>query len=106
MALSVLGIGMTVAQALDGVIGALVHDPSKTYGPFAFAVLNALVVIRLLGDFGGSDGTRTRDLLRNKSEGRTGNFMRIAHTGALAQRATNGFGSASLNAMPQQPDRL
>ena len=106
MALAVLGIAMTVVQACDGVIGALAHDPSKTYGPFAFAVLNALVVIRLLGDFGGSDGTRTRDLLRNKSEGRTGNFMRIAHTGALAQRATNGFGSASLNAMPQQPDRL
>ncbi len=48
MALAVLGIAMTVVQALDGVIGALAHDPSKTYGPFAFAVLNAIVVIRLL----------------------------------------------------------
>jgi len=47
MAVAVLGIAMTVVQAFDGVIGALTHDPSKTYGPFAFAVLNALVVIWL-----------------------------------------------------------
>jgi hypothetical protein len=47
MAVAVLGIAMTVVQAFDGVIGALAHDPSKTYGPFAFAVLNALVVIWL-----------------------------------------------------------
>ena len=25
---------MTVVQAFDAVIGALAHDPSKTYGPF------------------------------------------------------------------------
>jgi hypothetical protein len=48
MSLAVLGIAMTVVQAFDGVIGALAHDPSKTYGPFAFAVLNALMVIWLL----------------------------------------------------------
>jgi hypothetical protein len=48
MAVAVLGIAMTVVQAFDGVIGALAHDPSKTYGPFAFSVLNGLVVIRLL----------------------------------------------------------
>ena len=48
MAVAVLGIAMTVVQAFDAVIGALAHDPSKTYGPFAFSVLNALVVIRLL----------------------------------------------------------
>jgi NAD(P)-dependent dehydrogenase (short-subunit alcohol dehydrogenase family) len=48
MALAALGIAMTVVQAFDGVIGALGHDPSKTYGPFAFAVLNAIVVIWLL----------------------------------------------------------
>jgi hypothetical protein len=35
-------------QAFDGVIGALAHDPSKTYGPLAFAVLNALAVAWLL----------------------------------------------------------
>jgi hypothetical protein len=36
------GIAMTAVQAFDGVIGALARDPSKTYGPFAFAVVNAL----------------------------------------------------------------
>jgi hypothetical protein len=48
MATAVLGIAMTLVQAFDGVIGALAHDPSKTYGPFAFAVLNALAVGWLL----------------------------------------------------------
>jgi hypothetical protein len=43
-----LGIAMAIVQAFDGVIGALAHDPSKTYGPFAFAVLNALAVVSLL----------------------------------------------------------
>jgi hypothetical protein len=48
MAITFLGIAMTLVQAFDGVIGALAHDPSKTYGPFAFAVLNALAVGWLL----------------------------------------------------------
>ena len=48
VAIAFLGIAMTGVQAFDGVIGALARDPSKTYGPFAFAVLNALVVGRLL----------------------------------------------------------
>jgi hypothetical protein len=48
MAIAVLGIAMTVVQAFDGVIGALAHDPSKTYGPFAFVLLNALAVGWLL----------------------------------------------------------
>jgi hypothetical protein len=48
MAIAFLGIAMTVVQAFDGVIGALAHDPSKTYGPFAFAVLNAIAVGWLL----------------------------------------------------------
>ena len=48
MAIAFLGIAMTVMQAFDGVIGAPAHDSSKTYGPFAFAVLNALAVIWLL----------------------------------------------------------
>jgi len=42
IAIAFLGIAMTVVQAFDGVIGALAHDSSKTYGPFAFAVLNAI----------------------------------------------------------------
>ncbi|MCU1297775.1 MAG: hypothetical protein JWO91_2053 [Acidobacteriaceae bacterium] len=49
-AIAFLGIAMTVVQAFDGVIGALAHDPSKTYGPFAFAVLKALAVAWLLRD--------------------------------------------------------
>jgi len=48
MAIAFLGIAMTVVQAFDGVIGAFAHDPSKTYGPFAFAVFNALAVGWLL----------------------------------------------------------
>ena len=44
MAIAFLGIAMTVVQAFDTVIGALAHDPLKTYGPFVFAVLNALAV--------------------------------------------------------------
>jgi hypothetical protein len=47
-AIAFLGIAMTSVQAFDGLIGALAHDPSKTYGPFAFAVLNALAVGWLL----------------------------------------------------------
>ncbi len=43
-----LGITAMIMQTFDGVIGALAHDPSKTYGPFAFAVLNALAVAWLL----------------------------------------------------------
>src|SRR5579862_1278808 len=48
MGIVFLGIAMTLVQAFDGVIGTLAHDPSKTYGPFAFAVLNALTVAWLL----------------------------------------------------------
>jgi hypothetical protein len=44
MAIAFFGITMTAVQAFDGVIGVLAHDPSKTWGPFAFAVLNALAV--------------------------------------------------------------
>jgi hypothetical protein len=48
LAIAFLGIVMVMVQAFDGIIGALAHDPSKTYGPFAFAVLNALAVGLLL----------------------------------------------------------
>jgi hypothetical protein len=48
MAIAFLGIAMAAVQGFDGVIGALAHNPSKTYGPFAFAVLNALAVGWLL----------------------------------------------------------
>jgi hypothetical protein len=48
MAIAFLGIAMAIVQTFDGIIGALAHDPSKTYGPFAFAVLNALALGLLL----------------------------------------------------------
>jgi hypothetical protein len=32
---------MTLVQFFDGWIGLAAHDPGKTFGPFAFAVLNA-----------------------------------------------------------------
>ena len=54
-AIAFLGIAMTSVQALDGVIGALAHDPAKTWGPLAFAVLNALAVGWLLRGQKGSD---------------------------------------------------
>jgi zinc transporter ZupT len=47
-AITFLGVSLTVVQAFDGVIGAFAYDPSKTYGPFAFAVLNAFAVGGLL----------------------------------------------------------
>ncbi len=43
----VLAAVMSIVQALDGVIGVMAHDPAKTYGPFLFAVLNIVVLIRL-----------------------------------------------------------
>jgi hypothetical protein len=48
IAIAFLGIAMTAVQAFDGIIGAVAHDPSKTYGPFFLAVLNALAVGWLL----------------------------------------------------------
>ena len=54
-AIAFLGVAMTSVQAFDGIIGALAHDPSKTYGPFAFAVLNALAVGWFLRGQKGSD---------------------------------------------------
>ena len=32
---------MTLVQFFDGWVGLLAHDAGKTYGPFAFAALNA-----------------------------------------------------------------
>jgi len=52
------GIAMTSVQAFDGAIGALARDPSKTFGPFAFAVLNALTVAWLLRGQGSHPETR------------------------------------------------
>jgi hypothetical protein len=43
-----IGIAMTLVQGFDGVIGMLARDVSKTYGPFAFVLVNAIVVARML----------------------------------------------------------
>jgi hypothetical protein len=59
VAIAFLGIVMAIVQAFDGIIGALAHDPSKTYGPFAFAVLNSLAVGLLLRQ-GVSSQTETK----------------------------------------------
>jgi hypothetical protein len=48
---------MAMVQVFDSIIGALAHDPSKTYGPFAIAVLNALAVGLL---------HKTRTLIRDR----------------------------------------
>ena len=48
LAVVFVGIAMTMVQALDGVIGALAREPSRTYGPFALAVVNALAVAWLV----------------------------------------------------------
>ena len=35
-----LAIVMTLVQLFDGVVGFLLHDPGRTYGPIAFAAIN------------------------------------------------------------------
>ena len=41
----VLAATMTLVQFFDGWIGVLAHDPGKTFGPFAFAALNAAAAL-------------------------------------------------------------
>ena len=48
---------MTVVQALDGVIGVLAHNPAKTYGPFVFAILNFITILRLRAERGLTSAT-------------------------------------------------
>jgi hypothetical protein len=38
----------SLVQAFDGLIGILAHDPAKTYGPFAFAIVNFAALVWLL----------------------------------------------------------
>lgn len=46
-ALLTLAAVMSVVQVLDGVIGILADSPAKTYGPFFFAILNFIAMLRL-----------------------------------------------------------
>jgi hypothetical protein len=48
MAIAFLAVALSFVQAFDGVIGALAHDPAKTYGPFVFVSFNALALVWLL----------------------------------------------------------
>jgi hypothetical protein len=39
---------MSLVQGFDGLVGALAHDPAKTYGPFVFALANVAALAWLL----------------------------------------------------------
>jgi hypothetical protein len=47
-AIAAMALVMSLVQGFDGVIGLLAHDPAKTYGPFAFAVINFAALVWLL----------------------------------------------------------
>jgi hypothetical protein len=45
--IAALALVMSLVQGFDGLIGALAHDPAKTYGPFVFALANAAALVWL-----------------------------------------------------------
>jgi len=47
-AIAAMALVMSLVQGFDGLIGMLAHDPAKTYGPFAFAIMNLAVLVWLL----------------------------------------------------------
>jgi hypothetical protein len=47
-AVAAMALVMSLVQGFDGLIGILAHDPAKTYGPFAFAIMNFAVLVWLL----------------------------------------------------------
>jgi hypothetical protein len=47
-AIAAMALVMSLMQGFDGLIGILAHDPAKTYGPFAFAIMNFAVLVWLL----------------------------------------------------------
>ena len=47
-AIAAIALVMSLVQGFDGLIGILAHDPAKTYGPFAFAIMNFAVLVWLL----------------------------------------------------------
>jgi hypothetical protein len=46
--IAALALVMTLVQGFDGIIGALAHDPEKTYGPFVLALANVAALAWLL----------------------------------------------------------
>jgi hypothetical protein len=53
--IATLALVMSLVQGFDGLVGALAHDPAKTYGPFVFAVANIASLVWLLRSHEGSD---------------------------------------------------
>ena len=47
-AIAAMALVMSLVQGFDGLIGILAHDPAKTYGPFAFAIMNFALLVWLL----------------------------------------------------------
>jgi hypothetical protein len=47
-AIAALALVMSLVQGFDGLIGALAHDPAKTYGPLVFAIVNLAALLWLL----------------------------------------------------------
>lgn len=47
-AIAAMALVMSLVQGFDGLIGILAHDPAKTYGPFAIAIMNFAVLVWLL----------------------------------------------------------
>ena len=47
-AIAAVALVMSLVQAFDGLIGVLAHDPTKTYGPFVFALINFAALVWLL----------------------------------------------------------
>jgi hypothetical protein len=46
--IAALALLMSLVQVFDGIIGALAQDPTKTYGPFAFALANVAALAWML----------------------------------------------------------
>ena len=47
-AIAAMALVMSLVQGFDGLIGICAHDPAKTYGPFAFAIMNFAALVWLL----------------------------------------------------------
>jgi hypothetical protein len=48
IAIAALALVMSLVQGFDGLVGALAHDPAKTYGPFVLAIANFGALVWLL----------------------------------------------------------
>jgi peptidoglycan/LPS O-acetylase OafA/YrhL len=46
--IAALALVMSLVQGFDAIVGALAHDPAKTYGPLALAIANIATLAWLL----------------------------------------------------------